>query len=338
MVLRSFWHSSWAPRVGHLLHCACLVSWIAFCLNRVYRMQQHYEDVDHGGKTGGDEELESLSLRNQGGVPHILLAWLLWLIKALPLSGLPNAAAMVVGLLGCQTFPAPPDRVESGPSVSGSGGSVHPFVCVRMVTRGLFPRLVRRNVRSHLETMAKAGVSPDRFAVEVATDAPLKLAQFFPAEAAAGLVREVLVPTDYQSRRGTRNKARALQYCLEEQDAVRAGGPAGTAAAGSLLRDEDFVLHLDEETVLTERAVLGVLDFAAKGQHEIGQGLITYGAQRPPQFGSAFTAFQNRLCTVADSLRVADDLGKHKFMFRILHKPYFGMKGSYVVTKARRPF
>ena len=32
-------------------------------------------------------------------------------------------------------------------------------------------------------------------------------------------------------------------------------------------------------------------------------------------------------------MRVADDLGKHKMAFKILNKPVFGMKGSYVVTK-----
>ena len=62
-------------------------------------------------------------------------------------------------------------------------------------------------------------------------------------------------------------------------------------------------------------------------------GLITYGAQPPLAFSSFKTTLQNRLCTVADSMRVADDLGKHKMAFRILNKPVFGMKGSYVVTK-----
>ena len=35
-------------------------------------------------------------------------------------------------------------------------------------------------------------------------------------------------------------------------------------------------------------------------------------------------------------MRVADDLGKHKMAFKILNKPVFGMKGSYVVTKVNR--
>ena len=34
-------------------------------------------------------------------------------------------------------------------------------------------------------------------------------------------------------------------------------------------------------------------------------------------------------------MRVADDLGKHKTAFKILNKPVFGMKGSYVITKVK---
>ena len=65
-------------------------------------------------------------------------------------------------------------------------------------------------------------------------------------------------------------------------------------------------------------------------------GLITYGTQPSLAFSSCFVSLQNRLCTVADSMRVADDLGKHKMAFKILNKPVFGMKGSYVVTKVNR--
>ena len=48
------------------------------------------------------------------------------------------------------------------------------------------------------------------------------------------------------------------QYCLE--DGV------------NLLKDGDFVIHLDEETVLTEDAVRGILNFVFDNKHAIGQG------------------------------------------------------------------
>ena len=49
-----------------------------------------------------------------------------------------------------------------------------------------------------------------------------------------------------------------LQYCLE--DGV------------NMLKNEDYVVHLDEETVLTEDAVKGILNFISDNKHVIGQG------------------------------------------------------------------
>ena len=45
--------------------------------------------------------------------------------------------------------------------------------------------------------------------------------------------------------------------------------------------------------------------------------------------------FMFRICTVADSFRVTEDLGKIRGQFNLFHKAVFGMKGSYVVTKAK---
>ena len=43
-----------------------------------------------------------------------------------------------------------------------------PFLCIRVVTRGLYPTLVNQNVRSHLEVANKVGLT--NFVVEVVTD------------------------------------------------------------------------------------------------------------------------------------------------------------------------
>lgn len=34
-----------------------------------------------------------------------------------------------------------------------------------------------------------------------------------------------------------------------------------------------------------------------------------------------------------DGCSVADDMGKLRFQLRVLHKPWFGWKGSFVVTR-----
>ena len=125
-----------------------------------------------------------------------------------------------------------------------------------------------------------------------------------------------MVDSTYKCKSGALNKARALQFCLEEDK--------------NFLNDEDWIVHLDEETLLTEASVKGILNFITAGKHSFGQGVITY-ANNPPQFNSFVKYLQNRICTVADSIRVADDFGKLRFQLTYLNKPIFGWKGSYVV-------
>merc|ERR1739844_881932 len=201
-------------------------------------------------------------------------------------------AFMTVGLLFCNVFPKPV-RLKVSPQKFKS------FICIRMVTRGLYARLVRRNVKKHLDTLNAVGV--ENFIVEVVTDNAVSLSHFF---VDSRHVREIVVPPNYSCRSGACNKARALQYCLE--DGV------------NMLKNEDYVVHLDEETVLTEDAVKGILNFISNNKHVIGQGVITYGTQPNLAFSSWFISLQNRLCTVADSMRVADDMGKHKTAFKLL--------------------
>ncbi len=132
-------------------------------------------------------------------------------------------------------------------------------------------------------------------------------------------MQETVVPTSYLPKSGAMFKSRALQYCLEDDV--------------NKLSDDDWIVHLDEETLLTDNSVRGILNFICSGDgHDFGQGLITYG-HAPARLHSWTKAIQNRICTVADSFRAADDMGKLRCQFRIFHKPLFGWKGSYVVTR-----
>lgn len=54
-------------------------------------------------------------------------------------------------------------------------------------------------------------------------------------------VREVVVPSSYRTKSGAKFKARALQFCLEDEV--------------NILQDNDWIVHLDEETLLTHNAV-----------------------------------------------------------------------------------
>lgn len=48
-----------------------------------------------------------------------------------------------------------------------------PFVCVRVVTRGLYPNLVKETVRRNLETLSNVGV--ENYVVQVVTDIKINL-------------------------------------------------------------------------------------------------------------------------------------------------------------------
>ena len=78
-----------------------------------------------------------------------------------------------------------------------------------------------------------------------------------------------------------------------------------------------------------KRTFKGILNFINDDKHSVGQGMITY-ASEPPQFKSIWSTVQNRICTVADSFRVTEDLGKIRGQFQLLHKPIFGMKGMAI--------
>uniref|UniRef100_A0A182ILQ1 Peptidase S1 domain-containing protein n=1 Tax=Anopheles atroparvus TaxID=41427 RepID=A0A182ILQ1_ANOAO len=175
-----------------------------------------------------------------------------------------------------------------------------PFICVRIVTRGDYPKLVRRNVLRNMNVCLGAGLA--NFCIEVVTDRTIGLGR-------DRRIREIVVPKQYRTKSGALFKARALQYCLE--DGV------------NTLHNDDWVVHLDEETLLTKDSVRGIMNFVLNGRHLFGQGVITY-ANEP---------IVNWWTTLADSYRVADDMGKLRLQFKLFHKPLFGWKGSFVVTQ-----
>lgn len=176
-----------------------------------------------------------------------------------------------------------------------------PHFCLRVVTRGLYPDLVQQNVVKNFTTCIESGLT--NFSIEVVTDKRL------PISHPDTRIRQMVVPSSYRTSTGALFKARALQYALEPSN--------------SLLNDGDYIVHLDEETLVTKNVINGIINFALEGRHAFGQGLVTYANQE----------IVNYITTLADSFRVADDMGKLRFQFNAFHRPLFGWKGSFVVTK-----
>jgi egghead protein (zeste-white 4 protein) len=57
-------------------------------------------------------------------------------------------------------------------------------------------------------------------------------------------------------------------------------------------------------------------------RNAVGQGEIKY---------NAFQYGKNKLITAIDSIRTGDDLGRFRFQSQIIHKPLFGLHGSFLL-------
>ena len=212
----------------HYLQCLGLISWnLTFCYLT-------------GGIRFGEQPVDRIDPWTSYGS---LLTIALIFVRLLSLLALPQTLCNLLGFLTLNTFPEKP-IFKSSPLLA-------PFICVRVVTRGLYPNLVRRTVKTNLETLLGTGL--ENFVIQVVTDNPINLRT-------EKRVMETVVDSTYKTKSGALNKARALQFCLEEDK--------------NILKDEDWIIHLDEETLLTEYAVRGILNFINNGKHSFGQGRI----------------------------------------------------------------
>ena len=158
-----------------------------------------------------------------------------------------------------------------------------PFICFRVVTKGSYPKLVRDNTYQNIELCRKVGLKSFKF--EIVTDNTINIKK-------ERDICETIVPDSYKTKNGSLYKARALQYSLES----KVNG----------LSNNDWVVHLDEETRLTNDVIFGILDFM-KTSADVGQGVIVYAAED----------IENWLTTLADGLRVAFDYGMMRLCFQV---------------------
>ncbi|XP_057335871.1 beta-1,4-mannosyltransferase egh-like [Microplitis mediator] len=232
-------------------------------------------------------------LSGNDNIDYSTFTILLNCIKLATLISLPHMLFNFLGLIMYDAFPGKV-KLKGSPLLA-------PFINIRVVTRGDYPQLVKTSVKRNLKTCIDAGLK--NFQIEVVTGKPIGLMSH-------RRIRELVVPSEYQTKTGALFKARKLQYCLE--DGV------------NKLADHDWIVHLDEETLLTENSIHGILNFVHDGKHLFGQGLNTHPSEN----------VVNWITAVADSFRVAEDMGKLRFQFRMFHRPLFNIKGSFLVAQA----
>ncbi|TPX53694.1 hypothetical protein PhCBS80983_g06229 [Powellomyces hirtus] len=118
----------------------------------------------------------------------------------------------------------------------------------------------------------------------------------------------VVCPADYKSPKGiAKHKARALDYFRHSQGLSR----------------YDWILHMDEESTIDGESLRRCFDFIRYTDHDFGQGVIIY---------NAYKYWHNWFFSVADGIRVGDDLARFNFQFTTVKRPVFGVHGSFLMT------
>jgi egghead protein (zeste-white 4 protein) len=226
----------WSSRTKHLVHCCLFTGFVVGfeIISGGFQLNSDYQN--------SDEEEPPDPWTDYG----VFWTISLYLLRFLTFLALPQ---VIFNTMGLTLFNAFPEKIllKGSPLLA-------PFICIRVVTRGDYPELVKKNVTRNLNLCLDVGL--ENFIVEVVTDKKI------PGLSDYMRVREVVVPPSYVTKSGALFKARALQYCLEQEV--------------NILSDTDWIVHLDEETILTDNSIRGILNFVFDGKHQFGQGVITY--------------------------------------------------------------
>jgi egghead protein (zeste-white 4 protein) len=203
----------------------------------------------------------------------------------------PNA---LLGLVGFVTFTKSKRPVAP----------VSKLVSFRYVTRGFNDQVIRESIRSVYESMDKQPLF--EYVIEIVTETPVELDDLD----RGGRLRQIVVPTDWESPKKTLYKARGLLY----------------ATLHAELPEDAWIMHGDEESRITPSLVAGMAQAIAEeeesGKLRIGQGVVLYHIDRD----------QNKMMYVADAVRTAGDYGAFGLQNR-LGLALVGFHGSFILVR-----
>ncbi len=177
---------------------------------------------------------------------------------------------------------------------------------VSFVSQGLQVSVLRDSVKQAYDVLTELGVN---FEIEVVVDSAPLLDRIF--ESLGCVV--VDVPRAYRTKSGARFKARSLCYAAEQ----RLGRYSTIENA--------WVLHCDEDTLISRQAIVGVHKFLSikDADQRCGAGeKKLYSPTGPSR--SAFYRFVDFHCT-------GEDLGRYRLQFKMWQASVFGAHGSFVV-------
>lgn len=119
-------------------------------------------------------------------------------------------------------------------------------------------------------------------------------------------VELTVVPDTFVTKKA-KYKARALEYLRQSQQ----------------LTQDDWVLHLDEESMIDEAVIKSCVDFIERGNEDIGMGTIHY---------NTVNHWTNPFLSAAEVVRVAEDFSRFQLPVRLFRRPLLGwMHGSWIL-------
>ncbi|KAL8851195.1 MAG: hypothetical protein Q9221_003915 [Calogaya cf. arnoldii] len=114
------------------------------------------------------------------------------------------------------------------------------------------------------------------------------------------------IPQSFRPRRAL-FKARALEYFRRNVH----------------LEEDDWILHLDEETELDTHAINAVLDFIERGDEHIGMGTVLFNTGE---------YWRNPFTTTAEMYRTVADWGQFRLPVRLFQRPMCGFThGAFIL-------
>jgi egghead protein (zeste-white 4 protein) len=141
-----------------------------------------------------------------------------------------------------------------------------PYLKIQVTTKGGALPVVERSLRElDLICRRHPGLAA-KISAEVITEVAAEAASLERTFAGAAFeVTGIVLPADYETPRGTQLKARALHYMVELRRAGLNRKPGPT-----------YIVHFDEETLVTEEHLLVLADYLSTSPRQVSQGPIVY--------------------------------------------------------------
>lgn len=229
-------------------------------------------------------------------------AMVLWLVLSL-------AVHFFVSVVGMLRFGSPRDQnARNLVRLRSEGWSQQKRLVICFVSQGIQEPVLKSSVERAISLCRDFAVN---FEIEVVVDTKVPQDNFF-AENGCTIV---VVPPLYVTTRGSQFKARSLCYAAQQR----------AKRLESL--DSTWVLHCDEDTLLTASAIAGINEHLRAPDSEVvcGAGEIKYNAI--PARVSDIYAFM-------DCHRTGEDIGRFRLQFASWGAALFGMHGSFLLVPA----